>query len=252
MPNAAQQQASAQADAIMRRIGGGGGGGGGGSFGGSGGQPGSLPVGMLPRIPSSILNQIQGPPGGGGMMPGGDTTARPMPGDHIGASETGQGSLLDQVIASLTQNQNRSFPPGGHPASFTTDGQSEPMGLSEVAGMPGLGNQVDAMGGGQQGSGMDGIAAIIRRLVGNSAGIANAGPPDRSVGWSGPFQDPTSRTEGVMGANSEYGRNEGQFPSGNPLMDAIRSLVQGKSNNRIEEDSPLFNPATMGNRMGRK
>ena len=102
--------------------------------------------GMMPNNLDAILRRIEG--GGAGSIPGGDTTARPVPGDHIGLSELAQGSLLDQNM-----------------------------------------------------------------------------PPN---------------AQGVMG------------PSSGPLLDIVRMLTQGTNRGRIEEDSPLFNPATMGNRIGRR
>lgn len=75
-----------------------------------GGAPGGAQI--PPQInPGMRAGMGGGPPiGNTGNLPGGDTTARGVPGDHIGLSELGQGSLLDQIVQSL-QNSRKSQAP---------------------------------------------------------------------------------------------------------------------------------------------
>lgn len=70
-----------------------------------GGAPGGAQI--PPQInPGMRAGMGGGPPiGNTGNLPGGDTTARGVPGDHIGLSELAQGSLLDQIMQRLKGSQ---------------------------------------------------------------------------------------------------------------------------------------------------
>jgi hypothetical protein len=74
------------------------------------GAGGPLDFGAIMR---RMLGNMSGPPGGAGTIPGGDTTARPGPGDHIGLSELAQGSLLDQIMQRLKGSQGSQGPQVG-------------------------------------------------------------------------------------------------------------------------------------------